>query len=43
MPGGSLAVVVHDDWRLEQVGWAQEIATRSLSPDLMATLRGGAP
>jgi diaminopimelate epimerase len=40
MPGGSLEVVVHDDWRLEQIGWAQEIAIGTLSPDLRAELCG---
>ena len=28
MPGGTLEVVVDDDWQLEQIGFAQEIARR---------------
>lgn len=38
MPGGTLDVVVHDDWRLEQVGFAQEIAVGHLAADLAASL-----
>jgi diaminopimelate epimerase len=38
MPGGTLDVIVHDDWRLEQVGFAQEIAVGALAPDLVAAL-----
>lgn len=38
MPGGTLEVVVHDDWRLEQVGFAQEISVGVLAGDLVAAL-----
>jgi diaminopimelate epimerase len=38
MPGGTLDVVVHDDWRLEQIGFAQEISVGKLSADLLADL-----
>jgi diaminopimelate epimerase len=38
MPGGTLEVVVHDDWRIEQVGFAQEIARGTLAADLRASL-----
>jgi diaminopimelate epimerase len=38
MPGGTLDVVVHDDWRLEQVGFAQEIAIGTIAGDLLADL-----
>jgi diaminopimelate epimerase len=38
MPGGTLEVVVHDDWSLEQVGFAQEIAVGLIADDLLADL-----
>jgi diaminopimelate epimerase len=38
MPGGTLDVIVHDDWRLEQVGFAQEISVCTLGADLVADL-----
>lgn len=38
MPGGALDVVVHEDWSLEQIGFAQEIALGLLAPDLVAAL-----
>lgn len=38
MPGGTLDVVVGDDWQLEQIGWAQEIAVGKISGDLHAAL-----
>lgn len=38
MPGGALEVVVGDDWQLEQLGPAQEIAISRLSSDLLRTL-----
>lgn len=38
MPGGTLDVLVHEDWRLEQIGFAQEIAVGSLAADLAADL-----
>jgi diaminopimelate epimerase len=38
MPGGTLDVVVHEDWRLEQIGFAQEISLGTLAPDLAAEL-----
>ena len=36
MPGGTLRVIVHDDWRVDQIGWAQEIALGTMSSDLVA-------
>jgi diaminopimelate epimerase len=38
MPGGTLDVIVHDDWRLDQIGFAQEIAVGELAADLVADL-----
>jgi diaminopimelate epimerase len=38
MPGGTLDVLVHEDWQLEQVGFAQEIAAGTLGGDLAADL-----
>jgi diaminopimelate epimerase len=38
MPGGTLDVVVHEDWSLEQVGFAQEIALGTISADLWSQL-----
>jgi diaminopimelate epimerase len=38
MPGGTLEVVVHEDWRIEQIGFAQEIAVGALGADLAADL-----
>ena len=38
MPGGTLDVLVDDDWQLEQVGFAQEIAVGRLAPDLLHAL-----
>jgi len=38
MPGGTLDVVVHEDWRLEQIGFAQEISVGTLGTDLLADL-----
>jgi diaminopimelate epimerase len=38
MPGGTLEVAVGDDWQLEQVGFAQEIAVGRLSADLLSAL-----
>jgi diaminopimelate epimerase len=38
MPGGTLSVAVHDDWRLEQIGFAQEVAVGELGGDLAADL-----
>ncbi len=35
MPGGTLEVVVGEDWQLEQVGFAQEVAVGRLSADLL--------
>ena len=40
MPGGTLEVMVHDDWQLEQSGFAQEIAVGTLSEDLSGDLLG---
>ena len=38
MPGGTLDVVVDEDWRLEQIGFAQEIAVGIIADDLLAAL-----
>ena len=38
MPGGTLEVIVGEQWRLEQIGFAQEIARLRLSADLLAAL-----
>jgi diaminopimelate epimerase len=38
MAGGTLEVVVGDDWELEQIGFAQEIARGTLSHDLLRAL-----
>jgi diaminopimelate epimerase len=38
MPGGTLEVLVHDDWRIEQIGFAQEIAVGKIAADLAAEL-----
>lgn len=38
MPGGTLEVIVHDDYTLDQVGFAQEIAVGAISGDLLAAL-----
>jgi len=38
MPGGTLAVLVHDDYRIEQIGFAQEISVGTLSDDLRAAI-----
>ncbi|MGZ3404819.1 MAG: diaminopimelate epimerase [Polyangia bacterium] len=35
MPGGTLEVSVDDDWQLEQIGFAQEVAVGRLSQDLL--------
>ena len=35
MPGGTLEVTVSEDWQLEQIGFAQEIALGTLSSDLL--------
>jgi diaminopimelate epimerase len=39
MPGGTLDVVVGDDWQLEQIGFAQEIAVGKIADDLASALR----
>jgi diaminopimelate epimerase len=38
MPGGTLDVVVGEDWRLEQIGFAQEIAAGKIAGDLWHAL-----
>jgi diaminopimelate epimerase len=38
MPGGTLEVIVHEDWRIDQIGFAQEIAVGTLGGDLLADL-----
>jgi diaminopimelate epimerase len=35
MPGGTLEVSVDDEWQLEQIGFAQEVARGTLSADLL--------
>jgi diaminopimelate epimerase len=35
MPGGTLEVTVDDEWQLEQIGFAQEVARGTLSADLL--------
>jgi len=39
MPGGTLEVIVGDDWQLEQIGFAQEVARGTLSTDLLRAMR----
>jgi diaminopimelate epimerase len=43
MPGGTLEVIVDDDWQLEQVGFAQEVAVGRLSSDLLHALDAKIP
>jgi diaminopimelate epimerase len=38
MPGGTLDVIVGENWQLEQIGFAQEISAGKLSADLLADL-----
>jgi diaminopimelate epimerase len=38
MPGGTLGVSISDDWNVEQIGWAQEVARGFVSSDLLAAL-----
>ena len=38
MPGGTLEVVVGEDWMLEQIGFAQEVAVGRIAPDLLRAL-----
>jgi len=38
MPGGTLEVIVDDDWQLEQVGFAQEISIGRVSDDLLRAM-----
>ena len=38
MPGGTLEVIIGDDWQLEQIGFAQEIARGTLSTDLLRAI-----
>jgi diaminopimelate epimerase len=38
MPGGTLGVTVSEDWNVEQIGWAQEVARGTVSGDLLAAL-----
>jgi diaminopimelate epimerase len=38
MPGGTLEVTVGEDWQLEQIGFAQEVAVGRLSSDLLAAM-----
>ena len=41
MPGGTLEVVVGEDWQLEQEGFAQEIAVGRIATDLLQALGVG--
>jgi len=38
MPGGTLEVIVGEDWQLEQIGFAQEIAVGRVSADLLRAM-----
>jgi hypothetical protein len=38
MPGGTLDVAVGEDWSLEQIGFAQEIAVGHVAGDLWSAL-----
>lgn len=38
MPGGTLAVTVHEDFRLDQVGFAEEVARLRLSGNFLSVL-----
>jgi len=38
MPGGTLEVLVGEDWQLEQIGFAQEVARGTLSTDLLRAI-----
>jgi diaminopimelate epimerase len=38
MPGGTLEVIVSEDWQLEQIGVAQEVAVGRISADLLRSL-----
>jgi diaminopimelate epimerase len=38
MPGGTLEVSVGEDWQLEQIGFAQEVAIGRIAPDLLHTM-----
>jgi diaminopimelate epimerase len=38
MPGGTLEVFVDEDWQLEQIGFAQEIAVGRISDDLLRAI-----
>jgi diaminopimelate epimerase len=38
MPGGTLDVVVGEDWQLEQIGFAHEIAVGHVAADLVRAL-----
>jgi diaminopimelate epimerase len=38
MPGGTLQVLVGEDWQLEQIGFAQEVARGTLSTDLFRAI-----
>jgi diaminopimelate epimerase len=38
MPGGTLGVSIAEDWNVEQIGWAQEVARGFVSSDLLAAL-----
>ncbi|MFQ5520916.1 MAG: diaminopimelate epimerase [Candidatus Methylomirabilia bacterium] len=43
MPGGELVIEVRPDWSLRLQGPAEEVCVGTLSPDLVAALRAGAP
>jgi diaminopimelate epimerase len=38
MPGGTLGVSISEDWNVEQIGWAQEVARGVVAGDLLAAL-----
>jgi diaminopimelate epimerase len=38
MPGGTLGVTISEDWNVEQIGWAQEVARGVVSSDLLSAL-----
>ncbi len=43
MPGGELVVEVRPDWSIRLKGPVEEVCAGTLSPDLLAALRSGAP
>jgi diaminopimelate epimerase len=43
MPGGELVIEVRPDWSIRLKGPVEEVCSGTLSPDLLAALRSGAP